>query len=51
MTVDISLALGIQHITLKQTFINHITLDEDSIMEFNDKIGPATITHAIEEKF
>jgi len=51
MTVDISLALSIQHITLKQTFINHITLDENSRMEFSEKIGPATITHVIEEKF
>ena len=52
LTVDVSLALSIQHIALKQTFINnHITLDENSRVEFNDKIGPATITHVIEEKF
>jgi len=49
--VDISLALSIQHIALKQTFINHITLDENSRMEINDKIGQATNTHVIEEKF
>jgi len=51
LTIDVSLALSIQHIALNQTFINHITLDENSRMEFNDKTGPATITHVIEEKF
>jgi len=51
LTVDISLALSIQHVIPKQTFIKYIIPDDTSRMEFNDKIGPATITHAIEEKF
>jgi len=50
LNVDTGLELSIQHIALKQTFINHITLDENSRMELNYKIGPATITHVIEEK-
>jgi len=51
LTADRGLARSRPHITLNQTFINHITLGDNSRMEFNDKIGPATITHAIEEKF
>jgi len=51
LTVDISLARSIQQITPKQTFLKFTVLRGNSRMEFNDKIGPATITHAIEEKF
>ena len=40
-----------QHITQKQTFINHIILGNDSRKEFINNIEPATITQVMEEKF
>jgi len=50
LTVDIGLALSIQHVIPKQTFIKYLIPGDTSRMEFNDKIGPTTIMHVIKEK-
>jgi len=51
LTVDIGLTLSKQHITPKQVFNKYIILGDNSRMEFNHKVGPATITHVTELKF